>query len=210
MRFVIKAAFRIVVILLLVFGCAVPQKRPARHVDYYTLEYPPPKAAVSAPIPAVLGVRLFQIAPAYNTNKIVYREKEFLRNTYHYHKWRANPAEMVSYFLARDLQQSARFKAVFTPDQSQPVTHILTGVVGEFFEHDSDQKWEAVLSVSVTLLKAKEPDISRQVVSQNEYRVRKPCEHKNPRALAAAMSTAMAELSQSILDDVSIALGYTK
>lgn len=210
MRFFIKPVFRIFMILLIVFGCAVPQKRSARHVDYYTLEYPPPKAAVRAPVPAVLAVHLFQVAPAYNTNKIVYREKEFVRNTYNYHKWRANPAEMVSYFLARDLQQSAVFKAVFTPDQSQPVTHILTGVVDEFFEHDSDQKWDAVLSVSVTLLKAKEPDISRKVVSQKEYHVRKPCEHKNPQALAAAMSLAMAELSQMVLDDISLALGKTK
>lgn len=207
MRFSVKYLFWMGLILLLTLSCAIPQKKPARRIDYYTLEYPPPETQTTASVPAALAVRHFQIAPAYNTNKIVYREKEFVRNTYHYHKWRANPAELVAYFLARDLQHSAAFQAVFTPDQSQPVTHFLEGTVDDFFEYDLAQTWEAVLSVSVTLLKAKEPDISKRILLQRHYSVRKPCQRKNPQALASAMSEAMAELSQRIRNDISTTLG---
>jgi len=87
-------------------------------------------------------------------------------------------------------------------DRKLPVTHIIEGAVDEFFEYDDDRTWQAMLSVSITLLKASEPDISQRVIFQKRYRSQKPCRYKNPQALAEAMSEAMSELSHMIANDI--------
>jgi len=189
-------------IFVLIFSCTGSLKKPAMRIDYYSLDYDPPGPAGLAPLGAVVGVQRFQVAPLYNTNRIIYRDKQFKRNAYNYHKWRANPGDLVSYFLARDLGESAAFKAVFTLDKKLPVSHTVEGMVDEFFEFDRDNLWEAVLSVSVTLIKENEPDISKRILMQKKYRVRKPCRQKNPQALAEAMSLAMAAVSKNIQDDL--------
>lgn len=189
-------------LVLLLIGCLGPARNPAHKIDYYTLEYAPPAAGEHAALPVILGVQRFQAAPEYSSNQIVYRDRHYRRNVYAYHRWRATPGELVSFFLARDLQHSGRFQAVFNLEQSQPVTHLIEGAVEEFFEYDDDQNWQARLSVSVALLKENEPDITRRVIFQKQYRLSKACQRKNPQALAAAMSQAMAELSPMILNDV--------
>jgi len=206
MRISLKNGSILAAVFVLIFGCTGALKKPAMRIDYYSLDYDPPGPAALSPLDAVVGVQRFQVAPIYNSNKIIYRDKQFKRNAYTYHKWRANPGDLVSYFLARDLGESAVFKAVFTLDKKLPVSHTLEGRVDEFFEFDRDNLWEAVLSVSVTLLKENEPDISKRVLMQKKYRVRKPCRQKTPQALAEAMSHAMAAVSKNINDDLYLLL----
>jgi len=196
--------------LLLTAACAGQLKKPARRIDFYTLEYPPPRPAGKAPLPLVLGVQRFRVAPTYNTQKIVYRDRSFKRNTYQYHKWRAEPGDLVGYFLARDLRQSGIFKAVFSMEENLPTSYFIEGTVDEFFEFDTNRSWEAVLTVSITLMKTIEPDISRRIILQKTYSARKPCREKNPRALAEAMSLAMAEISKAIMNDVYTSLSDAK
>ncbi len=198
----LKKILTFVTALLIISACTGQLKKPAVRIDYYTLEYASPQITGLTPVPVVLGVQRFQVAPSYNTNKIIYREKNFKRNAYSYHKWRANPGDLVSYFLARDFQQASIFKAAFTLNKKIPTSHVIAGTVDEFFEHDANQSWEAVLTVSITLMKAYEPDISKRVISQKRYSLRKPCQQKNPRSLAEAMSHAMAEVSEMIIKDV--------
>lgn len=206
----LKKILTFVTALLIISACTGQLNKPAVRIDYYTLEYASPQITGLTPVPVVLGVQRFQVAPSYNTNKIIFREKSFKRNTYLYHKWRANPGDLVSYFLARDFQQSAIFKAAFTLNKKLPTSHVLEGTVDEFFEYDSSQSWEAVLTVSITLMKTMEPDISKRVVSQKKYSLRKPCKQKNPRSLAEAMSQAMSEISKMIIKDVYYSLAATK
>jgi len=191
-----------IVMLLFACGCMAPQRQPAAKTDYYTLEYVLSGMTQKPASPAVLGIQQFQISPEYNTNKMIYRENQFERNHYHYHKWRANPADLCTYFIARDLEHSKRFKAVFTLDRKVPVTHRLEGVVEEFFEYDTAQGCEAVFSLSVTLLKSAEPDISRRILFQRRYNTRSACRQKNPSALAEAMSLSIKQASAGIISDI--------
>ena len=115
--------------LLLTAACTGQLKKPARRIDFYTLEYPAPRPSVKAPLPLVLGVQRFRVAPTYNTQKIVYRDRNFKRNTYQYHKWRAEPGDLVGYFLARDLKQAGIFKAVFA------LAHRKIGALVVFFRY---------------------------------------------------------------------------
>lgn len=188
-------------IALLLVGC-LSGKHPYKKIDYYTLEYDAPGISNLHTLPLVLQIERFQVAPVYNTSKIIYRQRPFTRDAYTYHMWRANPGDLVSYFLARDFQQSLVFKAVATHNKGLLSSHILQGTVDEFYEHDGKDYWEAVLSVSITLMVNNETDISNRILFQKSYNARKACSQKNPRALAAAMSEAMTDISKSIITDI--------
>jgi len=196
-----KKLFILGCIALLLGGC-LNAKHPYNKIDYYTLEYDVPSISNLHTLPLVMQVERFQVAPVYNTSKIIYRQRPFTRDAYTYHMWRANPGDLVSYFLARDFQQSLVFKAVAARNTGLLSSHILRGTVDEFYEHDGKDYWEAVLAVSITLMVNNEPDISNRVLFQKSYSARKVCSQKSPRALAAAMSEAMANISEKIITDI--------
>jgi ABC-type uncharacterized transport system auxiliary subunit len=201
MKHALKIVFSLFIILFIAAACLGP-KKPDRKIDYYTLEYEPPKIDELAPLPFVLRINRFQVAPLYNSNRIVFSEKQFRRDVYIYHKWRANPGDLVTYFLTRDLKQSSIFNAVFAIESTLSHTHLIEGTVEEFFEHDGKDSWEAVLGISITLIATNEPDITKRILFQKKYLEKKACMKKNPRALAEAMSKAMAGMSEMIIKDV--------
>lgn len=192
----------IMFLALILSGACVTTKQPRNKIDFYTLEYEPPSAVGLSPLPVVIRVERFSVAPTYNTNRIIYRDNSFKRNTYTYHKWRANPGDLITYFLSRDLKLSGLFRAVLTYDSGFPCSHMVEGSVDEFYEWDSGGNWKAVLGVSITLMAENEPDISKRVLFQKTYRATKMCPRKNPAALAESMSMAMSEVSSEIIRDI--------
>lgn len=192
-------------VLLLLGGCLKLQ-RPGKPVRFFTLEYAAPDLRLNEPLGSVLQVNRFGVAPTYDTRRMVYRDGDFKRDAYFYSQWRDNPGDLVSYFLARDLRDSGYFKAVVPRNSQAGATHAVEGYVEEFFEWDSEEQWEAVLTISVTLTKSLEPDASRKVISQKTYRVKEGFQEKTPAGLAAAMSRAMRTLSGQVTEDVYQAL----
>ena len=182
-------------------GCSA-LKKPKPKINYFTLEYTVPKIEGLKPINAVLRVDRFGVAPTYNSNRMIYRDKSFKRDEYVYSKWIANPGSFATYFLARDLRDSGLFKAVFTYKSHQTASYGLEGSVDEFFEWDTPDGWDAVLGVSITLVVLQEPDISKRILVQKSYRVTKKCKEEHPRGLAETMSLAMREVSEEIIRDV--------
>jgi ABC-type uncharacterized transport system auxiliary subunit len=154
----------------------------------------------------MIRVERFTSTPIYNTTRIIYRKKPFSRDAYHYHKWRAIPADLVSYFLARDMGASGMFEAVFPPDSSTASTHVLSGSVDEFYERDLPDRWEAVMSITVSLLREEEPDPAKRLIFQKTYSSAEECEDKSPASVAEAMSRAMAHISHAVISDINRAL----
>jgi ABC-type uncharacterized transport system auxiliary subunit len=192
--------------LSLIAGSCANLKQPSLKIDFYTLEYAPPRAEDLDAAARVIRVRRFSVAPMYNTNQMIYRDSAFKRMAYHYHKWRANPGDLVTYFLARDMKQSGLFQAVLPQDSQIPAPWVMEGSVDEFFEWDAGEAWKAALAVTVTLMAEDEPDISKRILFQRAYRTREVCKQKNPGALAEAMSRAMAKVSGEIIRDIYDAL----
>lgn len=184
--------------LLLVLGGCTGTGEPRNRIQYYTLEYPSPTFKGLKPLSQTLKVVRFTVAPVYNTTRIIYQDRSFRRDEYFYYRWRSNPADLVTYFLCRDLRQSGLFKAVLFEESEIPFSHLLEGSVDEFLEQDGAHNWNAVLGITVTLMVAREPDVSKMVLFQKSYRVSRVCVKKNPGALARAMSLAMEEISRKI------------
>jgi ABC-type uncharacterized transport system auxiliary subunit len=186
---------------MLVGGCSGLGK-PGERINYYVLEYPSPAITGLEPIPAVVRLERFSVAPQYDTERIVYREKDFVLETYNYHRWRANPGDLVTYFLERDFRESGLFRGVLPRDSRLSPDRVLEGSVEEILEWDGPDQWEAVLAVSIALIARDEPDVSRSVLYQATYREREPCARNHPKALSEAMSRAMARISRRIIIDV--------
>ena len=182
-------------------GCSALNK-PKPKIHHFTLEYTVPKIEDLKPIDAVLRVDRFGVAPAYNSNRMIYRDKSFKRDEYVYSKWIANPGGFATYFLARDLRDSGLFKAVFTYKSHLAASYALEGSVDEFFEWDTPEGWDAVLGLNITLVVLQEPDISKRILFQKSYRVIRRCKEEHPRGFAETMSLAMQEVSEKIILDV--------
>jgi len=194
----------IILFCLFIFtGGCLSATHPGNRMRYYTLDYAQTEKTDRPELPFVLRVERFTVAPLFNSDKIVYEEKRYRRDTYYYHKWRANPGDLATYFLTRDLQHSSLFKAVFSFDSMFPSTHEVEGTVDEFFELDEkNDSWKAVLHITLTLITEDEPDISKKILFQKQYREVEPCKRKNPAALAEAMSIAMSRLSETAIVDI--------
>ena len=186
-------------------GC-VKLSQSRQKIEFYTLEYDTGSAENAVPIPVVIRVERFTAAPPYNTNRMVYREQPFLREAYHYHKWRASPADLTAYFIARDLARSGIFEGVHPPGSIASASHILEGTADEFHERDLPDRWESVLSITVALMKEREPDPAKRLVFQRVYSFTEICRDKTPRSVAEAMSTAMSRATTALADDIRRAL----
>ena len=188
--------------LALPLAACLNLRQPPNKIEYYSLEYDPPAARRDPVLPHVIRVHPFSISPIYNSNRIIYQDKSYERQAYSYYKWRTNPAQLVTYYLSRDLTASGRFKAVLPSDSRVAPVYRVEGTVDEFLEVAGNERWQAVLAVSIVLMDENQADISRRVLFQKTYRTSKPCERKHPRALAAAMSQAMSQISARIIDDL--------
>lgn len=64
---------------VIIAGC-IDLKQPKNKVQYYTLEYSSPKITGLKPLPVTLKIERFSVAPAYNTNRIIYGKGSFKRD----------------------------------------------------------------------------------------------------------------------------------
>lgn len=188
-------------LLLFTFGC-VDLKQKAVSMQYFTLEYDPPSISGLAPLPLVIKVERFSVAPPYNSTRIIYSNGSYKRDEYFYYKWRANPGALTTYFIRRDMANAGVFDAVLPPGSRFPFTYLLEGAVEQFYEMDEGEHWMAVLSLTITVMDSKDPDVSGNVLFQKTYHKRQGCRQNNPTGLAEAMSLAMRDVSTDIIRDV--------
>ena len=188
---------------MLFFVSCLGLNEPKKKVEYYSLEYDPPAIETREPLSAVIRIDRFRMAPIFSSNRILFNERSYRSDEYYYHKWRATPADLVTYFLSRDLRASSLFRAVFSNDTISFSSHVIEGVVEEFFENDiGEDKQEAVLTVSISLLAENKFNMNEGVLFQKRYTAKEKCRIRHPRALAEAMSKAMAGVSGMIITDV--------
>ncbi len=83
---------------------------PSAVVRYYQLA--PQVEASTEAAPWTLGVEYLSADSAYEDARMVYRESRYRLDYYHYHRWTAPPALMVSDVLRRALQEARAFERV--------------------------------------------------------------------------------------------------
>ncbi len=188
--------------LPILFVACVSLKQPVNKIEYYTLEYPPPQIKTLPPLPYVIRMDRFTVAPSYNTSQIIYRDQSFKRNAYVYYRWQTNPGATVTTLLKRDIKNSGLFKAVLNPGSRFSSPYMIEGTVDEFFEWDTQNAWKAILTVSVILTEKNKNDIKNRILFQKTYRKAEICQQKKPKAVAEAMSQALSKISEELIIDV--------
>ena len=192
------------VVLFMLAACA--GSKTDKPTYYYTLDYPSPAPKESLKLPHVLRVDRFAATPPFHTQRIIYADKGLHRNAYAHFQWIAAPGEMLAFFLGRDLRSSEAFKAVLSPDATVLPSHIIKGWVETFLEEDFTSRGQASLKLSITLMDARETDVSRRVIFQKSYAAKRECAAMTPAALAVAMSEAAAQISTQMVQDIYDAL----
>lgn len=183
-------------------GACASLKQPVNKIEYYTLEYPPPQMETLNPLPHVIRMDRFTVAPPYNTSQIIYRDRSFKRNAYVYYRWQPNPGAIVTTLLNRDIKNSGLFKAVLDPGSRFWSSYMIEGTVDEFFEWDTQNAWKAILTVSIILTEKNKNDIKNRILFQKTYRKAEICQQKKPKAVAEAMSQALSKISEEMIKDV--------
>lgn len=173
-------------------------------VNQFILEYPAPQLPGQSPVPEAIKVQQFAVAEAFNTTAMLYRPNPYQRQAYVYNRWRITPGPLVTDCLVQDLRHSRLFKAVLTEDSPDRARFRVEGGVTEIQEEDDPGGWQAVLSLSVTLLDTRFPtkEVSKRVVFQKSYQAAEPMLEKTPQGLAQGISRAMSRLSQQVIADL--------
>ena len=200
------ATLPLIVILVLLAACAGSKSNQPTY--YYTLDYPSPAAPEFQKLPYVLRVDRFAATPPFDTQRIIYADKGLHRNAYAHFQWIAAPGEMLAFFLGRDLRSSDAFIAVLPPDATALTSHTIKGWVETFLEEDYATTGQAALRLNITLIDARETDVSRRILFQKAYSAKTDCAAKTPAALAEAMSQAAAQVSARMVQDIYDALTH--
>ncbi len=186
-------------------GC-VSLKQPSHKIDYYTFDYDSPTTQNNKQqLPVIIKIKKFSISPEFNTSRMLYKESANSIAAYNYHRWQANPADLVTYYLSRDLQASGNYQAVLPPTGQALASHYLEGSVNQFLESDIGS-WHAKISVTITIIRTKEPDVSKRIYFQKTFSAQTKCITKTPQAVALAMSQSMATISDQINQKIYAAL----
>jgi ABC-type uncharacterized transport system auxiliary subunit len=195
--------FLVGLFLVFISPACIDLKQPSLDMEYYTLEYEAPAFTNREVLPFILRVENFNAAPIYNTTGIIYKDSAFKRGTYPYHKWRATPADIITYMLGRDLKKENMFKGVLmSGERNKDVSFRLAGIIDEFYELDKGGEQYGVLTMSITLTPENSARTKGMDIFQKSYSITEKMERKNPASLAEALSRAMEKISQEIGSDI--------
>ena len=183
-------------------GCWSYREPPANPTRY-RLDYADPEIPPLSRLPQiVIRVDPFGAPPPLRDERVTFHESRLTTSYYPYHRWISPPPDLVTFYLARDLQQSGLFHAVFVFDQQADATHAIRGTLLSFGEEDRPDGWEAVLEVNLALIRAQEHDPAQQVLIQRRYRITESAPARSPDAVATAMSRAMQRFSAMVAVDI--------
>jgi ABC-type uncharacterized transport system auxiliary subunit len=177
---------------LLVMGCGgtVPESR------FYMLHYEVAPERVEQPIDLVLGVEPFSTQPLYRDRRIVYRVSENEVVYYPYRYWAAPPGELVADQLANHIRQVGLVRALEMAPFGRSPEWLLSGHVQEFDEVELEAGGAARLELIVRL----ESVTDRRILREETLAVEKPLAERSPDRVAEAMSAAVREAGERILD----------
>ncbi|GAC1447120.1 MAG: hypothetical protein PVSMB11_08360 [Desulfuromonadaceae bacterium] len=189
------------VIAFLLSGC-FGGGQPGRMTEQYAFDYTPAEQLGFVMLPETITVERFSAAQLYNSTAMVYQEKPSERNQYLYHRWRVNPADLVSDYLLRDLRSANLFQGVFNYRSNVSSRYLLAGDVEEFQENIDKDDHRAIVSLNVTLLDSARPGLPDRILFQKNYRIAEPIDEKSPAGVAKGMSRAVAKVSRLLLSDI--------
>jgi ABC-type uncharacterized transport system auxiliary subunit len=169
--------------------------QPSPDIREYRLDYPPPTVGGQG-LPVTLRIAPLGVAAMYDRQAIAYSDGPYSGGTYYYARWSTNPSAMITDLLARDFVASHLYTAVQQGPSAVPNDYQVGGEIEEIAERSAPTGCSAQLRLRVLLVRVRAA--ATPVVSQTSYAAVEPCTCNDPRALAQAMSQAMARVSEQL------------
>ncbi len=192
----------IIICTALLAGC-FGKTKPPYTMEQFTLDYASPKAGDRAPIDELLTVERFAIAPQFNSPSMMIRTGQYKFETYDYSRWFVNPADMLTGFVLRDITRSGLFKGTYSQYDTELSRYLLEGYIEDFGETADGQ---ARVSIRMTLIDTSRQNPVEQIIFQRQYAQSAPLADHSANGLAAALSSAMQELSARLITDIDAVL----
>jgi ABC-type uncharacterized transport system auxiliary subunit len=176
---------RIIVIVLAVVvaaGCALSRTGP--DVRYYTLAVPgSPPSTLDGPV----RVGPITSDQPYATERIAYRSSPYRLDYYTYHRWAADPRNLVRAAMRDYFERGA-------PTSGLPFE--LEGNIRRLEELDENPGWQAAIAIDVRVARG------GRVLLERAYSETEAAESKRPEAVAAALSRALQRVLEQVVADV--------
>lgn len=171
---------------------------------YYTLEIPPPPSVVN-PHPRstqVLGIERFRAPEVLRDDRIVYYESLTQMNFYEYHRWAAEPADLVAEAVARRLRRAELFADVRKLPARVPVDYILRGHVLNFEEVDEPEAVKGRVALELSLVRASDQSVLWAGTRLAEH----PATRKGVPGVVEALNAASEQVLDGLLRDLTAQL----
>ncbi len=179
--------------LLVAFLCASCGGPPATH--YYTLRMPPPPPANDPKTNFVLEVERFRAPELLRDDRIVFYESPTQLNFYQHHRWRADPAMMLSELAARWLEQTGIFAQVRGSPSREPADYLLKGRVLSFEEVDYEGAGKGRVTLALTLVRSRD----RKAVWSARRQVESAIQQKGVPGVVNALNSSSWQLLAEVL-----------
>ena len=157
----------------------------------YQLARPPAAARPADPGGGMVTIQAFEVAQAYDDDRIVYRASPVRFDFYEYHRWSSRPGEQIADYLREAYDASGRFCAVVRRDMPGGGL-TLGGRVIALEELDvTPRRWLGRVEIELWLT----DEESGQIVWRRRTSDQEPVRARNPEGLARALSVAMERIA---------------
>jgi len=170
---------------LLSIGCGGIPK-----TTYYTLQVPATPLPGDSKTTAVLGVEHLRAPAPLRDDRVVYYQSATQMNYYEYSRWDADPATMLTEYVAEWLGSAGVFAHIRILPSSVRMDYTLGGRVLSFEEVDYDGGGKARVAVDLFLIRT----LDHKVIWSSRQHAEAPLQGGGVQGVATALNTATSQL----------------
>jgi ABC-type uncharacterized transport system auxiliary subunit len=196
----------VLALLTLFGGCAL---RSSDVSNSQFLDYPAPVQRSGESIPHTLLVYQFLLDPSVDDSGLTISKRKDDDQNSHVHRWQANPSDMITDLIRRDLQSSGIFKRIVDQFSMAPYRYSLDGTVRELDAIVRDGKVLARIRIDVNLTDFEAARRGGKTLLKKEYHTETPASDMTYAAIVASMNRGLSEFSSQLRSDIRTAVQGT-
>lgn len=161
----------------------------APRTSFYTIDFPPPRPARTAPAGSRVGVAKPSATHLLRQDRLVYFTNQNELNFYNYHRWAASPPELVQGLLIRQLRSAGLFDDVVPYRAQTGLDYVLRGELLAMEEVDTASEVKARFALALELVRQKDA----HVVWVGRHACERPVAQKSVDAVVETLSGCIEE-----------------
>jgi ABC-type uncharacterized transport system auxiliary subunit len=189
--------------IVLTAGCSLKARET---LMYHSFDYRPPAAESAVPYPETLMVYRFLLDPAVNIYSLMVSDSKGGEESMLFHRWRDNPADMITELVLRDIQTSGLFEKAVDQLSNARYRYALEGTIRRLEGVAKDGKFLAVIEAEAALMDFDPPRQGQKTIMKQSYKVEAPSKDPNAESVVRALNLAVQELSAKIRGDIKAAM----